>query len=90
MVAVLEERITMDSEPVSKKTKKPLTNGLIPTLKGKKVTIRLVSGGQPITGTLEGYNPYEILIQTAKWKLLVFKHAIATIETVDEPKGYKL
>jgi RNA chaperone Hfq len=62
----------------------------IPKLKGKKVIIRLVSGGQPVTGTIEGYNPYEILLQTAKGKLLVFKHAIATIEAVDEPKGYKL
>ena len=61
----------------------------IPKLKGKKVIIRLVSGGQPVTGTIEGYNPYEILIQTAKGQLLVFKQAIATIETVDEPKGYK-
>ncbi len=61
----------------------------IPKLRGKKLVIRLVSGGQPITGTLEGYNPYEILIQTAKGQLLVFKHAIATVEIVDEPKGYK-
>jgi len=52
----------------------------IPRLKDKKVTIRLVSGGQPITGTVEGYNPYEILLQTTKGQLLVFKHAIATIE----------
>ena len=28
----------------------------IPKLRGKKVIIRLVSGGQPITGTVEGYN----------------------------------
>jgi len=62
----------------------------IPKLKGKKVIIRLVSGGQPVTGTIDGYNPYEILLQTTKGKLLVFKHAIATIEAVDEPKGYKL
>ena len=61
----------------------------IPKLRGKKLIIRLVSGGQPITGTLEGYNPYEILLQTAKGQLLVFKHAIATIEIVDETKGYK-
>jgi RNA chaperone Hfq len=52
----------------------------IPKLKGKKVIIRLNSGGQPVTGTIEGYNPYEILLQTAKGQLLVFKHAIATIE----------
>ena len=29
----------------------------IPKLRGKKIVIRLVSGGQPITGTLESYNP---------------------------------
>jgi hypothetical protein len=28
----------------------------IPKLKGKKVVIRLVSGGQPGTGIVEGYN----------------------------------
>ena len=56
----------------------------IPQLKGKKVIIRLVSGGQPVTGIIEGYNSYEILIQTAKGQLLVFKHAIATIEVVGE------
>jgi sRNA-binding regulator protein Hfq len=52
----------------------------IPKLKGKKVVIRLVSGGQPVTRTIEGYNPYEILLLTTKGELLVFKHAIATIE----------
>jgi len=62
----------------------------IPKLKGKKVIIRLVSGGQPITGILERYNPYEILLQTAKGQLLVFKCAIATIEAVDEPKGFTI
>ena len=62
----------------------------IPKLKGKKVIIRLVSGGQPVTGTIEGYNPYEVLLQTAKGQLLVFKNAIATIEAVDEPKGFKI
>jgi len=62
----------------------------IPKLKGKKVIIRLVSGGQPVTGTVERYNPCEIQLQTAKGQLLVFKHAIATIEAVDEPKGYKI
>ena len=61
----------------------------IPQLKGKKVVIRLVSGGQPVTGTIEGYNPYELLLQTVKGQLLVFKHAIATIEMIDEPQGYK-
>ena len=83
----------MDTDLVKEeanRTTKPLTNGFIPKLMGKKVIIRLVSGGQPVTGTVERYNPYEILLQTAKGKLLVFKHAIATIEGVDEPTGYKL
>jgi RNA chaperone Hfq len=62
----------------------------IPKLRGKKVVIRLVSGGQPVTGTVEKYNPYEILLQTAKGQLLIFKHAVATIEPVDEPKGYQI
>ena len=70
----------------AKQTRKPLTDGFIPGLKDKKVTIRLVSGGQPITGTVEGYNPYKILIQTAKGQILVFKHAIAVMEPVDIPK----
>jgi RNA chaperone Hfq len=55
----------------------------IPKLTGKKVTIRLVSGGQPVTGIVESYNSYEILVQTVKGPILVFKHAIATIEPVD-------
>ena len=58
----------------------------IPKLRGKKVVIRLVSGGQPVTGILEGYNPYEILIKTAKGEILAFKHAIAILEPVDLPK----
>ena len=74
----------MDEEPVNIETKepkfKPRFFDFIPKLKGKKVTIRLVSGGQPITGTIEGYNPYELLVKTTKGELLVFKHSIATIE----------
>ena len=82
----------MNKEPVdetAKRAKLP-TNGFIPDLKSKKVIIRLVSGGQPVTGTIEGYNPYEILLQTAKGQLLVFKHAITSIEPVDEPKGFTI
>ena len=77
----------MDEE--AKSAAKPLIEEFIPKLVGKKVIIHLTAGGQPVTGTVEGYNPYEILLQTTKGKLLVFKHAIATIEAVDEPKGYK-
>ena len=78
----------MDEELVKAKPEQR-TFEFIPKLKGKKVIIRLISGGQPITGALESYNPYELLIQTAKGQILVFKHAIATIEAVNEPHGYK-
>ena len=73
---------TIDEE----RTKKQTNPQFISKLKGKKVTIRLVTGGQPITGIVEGYNPYEILIKTVKGQVLVFKHAIAVIEPVDMPK----
>jgi host factor-I protein len=53
---------------------------LLPRFLGKKVTIRLLSGVQPITGLIKAHNPYEIMLQTAKGDILVFKHAIAVIE----------
>lgn len=58
----------------------------IPKLKGKKVMIRLLSGGQPVSGLLEAYNAYEILLQTAKGPMLIFKHAIAVIEVQEQEK----
>lgn len=72
-----------------KPTAKQSSPQFIPKFKGKKVVIRLLSGGQPVTGTVESFNSYEILLQTAKGEVLVFKHAIATMEIVDEPRGYK-
>ena len=73
----------MDEKTVTEETKpkpSPKSFEFIPKLMGKKVSIRLVSGGQPITGTIEAYNPYELLLQTTKGELVVFKHSIATIE----------
>ena len=81
MVEILVDESTIDDE----RSKKPTGPHFIPKLKGKKIIIRLKSGGQPITGIVEGYNPYEILIQTMKGQVLVFKHAIAVLEPVDMP-----
>jgi RNA chaperone Hfq len=78
----------MEEEQVKAKPA-PKQFEFIPKLKGKKVVIRLISGGQPVTGILEAFNPYELLIQTTKGQILVFKHAIATIEAVNEQQGYK-
>jgi RNA chaperone Hfq len=76
------------SEDEKSSTKQSLPQ-FIPKFKGKKVMIRLTSGGQPVTGTIDSFNSYEIFLSTAKGEILVFKHAIATIEVVDEPRGYK-
>ena len=79
----------MEMPEDEKPTAKQSSPQFVPKFKGKKVVIRLLSGGQPVTGTIESFNPYEILLLTAKGELLVFKHAIATMEIVDEPRGYK-
>jgi RNA chaperone Hfq len=79
----------MEMSEEEKPSAKQSSPQFIPKFKGKKVVIRLLSGGQPVTGTVESFNPYEILLQTAKGEVLVFKHAIATMEIVDEPRGYK-
>jgi RNA chaperone Hfq len=79
----------MEMSEEEKSASKPTSPQFIPKFKGKKVVIRLVSGGQPVIGTIESFNPYEILLQTAKGQLLVFKHAIATMEVSEEPRGYK-
>jgi host factor-I protein len=84
----LEEK-PQPSEPESnnKQPKRMATPPqFIPKLVGQKVSIRLVSGGVPLLGTLTGYNPYELLVQTPKGQVVIFKRAIATIETVPEQK----
>jgi sRNA-binding regulator protein Hfq len=56
---------------------------LIPKFLGKKVTMRLLSGVQPVTGIIKAHNPYEILVQTAKGEIIVPKRAIAVIGMAD-------
>jgi RNA chaperone Hfq len=75
--------MTDEAKPATKPIAAPQ---FIPKLVGQKVIIRLVSGGQPMTGAITAYNPYEILVQTPKNQILVFKSAIATIETMAETK----
>ena len=75
----------MDEKPAVRDARTkfaPNSFDLIPKLVEKKITIRLVSGGQPINGILESYNPYELLLRTAKGEVVVFKHAVATIEEI--------
>lgn len=75
----------MDTKTAARDAKIKITPNsfdLIPKLMDKKITIRLVSGGLPINGTLEGYNPYELLLRTAKGEVVAFKHAVAAIEEI--------
>jgi sRNA-binding regulator protein Hfq len=46
----------------------------------------MMSGGAPLLGILESYNSYEIMIRTPKGPIMIFKHAIATMEIIPEPK----
>jgi RNA chaperone Hfq len=78
----VNEQESKDKQPRSKSA----PPAFIPKLIGQKVSIRMMSGGAPLMGTLESYNPYELMIQTSKGQVLVFKHAIATIETMPEQK----
>jgi len=77
---------TGDNSTMTEATIKQGSPQFIPKLKGKKVIIRLLSGGQPVSGLLEAYNAYEILLQTAKGPMLIFKHAIAVIEVQEQDK----
>ncbi len=70
---MVEEKIIVNQGPPQ----------FIPKLLDKKVTIRMLSGGQPIIGTIKAYNPYEILLETTKGEIIVPKRAIAVIELGD-------
>ena len=84
--AIWRESMAEEAKPTTTTASKQSGPQFIPKLRGKKVIIRLVSVGQPITGIVDGYNAYEILIKTAKGEILVFKHAIAIMEPADIPK----
>lgn len=51
---------------------------------GKKVTLRFIGGGQPVTGTLEKYNDQGLIMRCAgKGQMLVLKHNITVIEKAE-------
>jgi len=67
-----------EEEPGESKTKAS-SHQFIPKLLGQKITVRPAQG-QPITGILRGYNPYELLIEVGPKQVIVFKSAIWYIE----------
>ena len=65
-------------EETKKETARP--KQFIPKAVGQKVTIRLMDG-RPLIAKLESHNNYELLLDVGKGKkIIVFKHAISTLE----------
>ncbi|KUK45320.1 MAG: RNA chaperone Hfq [Methanothrix sp.] len=59
----------------------------IPRAVGQKVTIRLMDG-RPLIAKLESHNNYELLLDVGKGKkIIVFKHAISTMEYEVQDEG---
>ena len=59
----------------------------IPRAVGQKVTIRLMDG-RPLIAKLESHNNYELLLDVGKGKkIIVFKHAISTMEYEAQEEG---
>ncbi len=59
----------------------------IPRAVGQKVTIRLMDG-RPLIAKLESHNNYELLLDVGKGKkMIVFKHAIGTMEYEVQEEG---
>ena len=72
-------------EETKKETAKP--KQFIPKAVGQKVTIRLVDG-RPLIAKLESHNNYELLLDVGKGKkIIVFKHAISTLEYEVQDEG---
>jgi len=67
-----------EEEPIESKTKAS-SYQFIPKLLGQKITVRPAQG-QPITGILRGFNPYELLIEVGPKQVIVFKSSIWCIE----------
>jgi sRNA-binding regulator protein Hfq len=68
----------MAEEEPTEKTKAS-SHQFIPKLVGQKITVRPAQG-QPITGILRDYNPYELLIEVGSKQIIVFKSSIWCIE----------
>lgn len=69
---------------------KPNKFQFVPKLRGKRVTLRFVGGGQPASGVLVAYNNYEIVVDiTPKGgkghkEVIYMKHSIISIEPAEE------
>jgi sRNA-binding regulator protein Hfq len=74
-----EEAREMAEEETAEQKTKASSHQFIPKLVGQKITIRPAQG-QPITGILRGYNPYELLIEVGPKQIIVFKSSIWCIE----------
>jgi len=66
--------------PIVNKPSPPRVPQFIPKLLGKKIIVRPIQG-QPVTGTLEGFNNYELkVLVSGKKEIIIFKHGVFSIE----------
>lgn len=64
-----------------KKEKKPEIN-FYNEFRNKPITCQFING-QSISGTLIGFNQWELKIKTAVGDVLVYKHSLATLKMVE-------
>jgi hypothetical protein len=91
----VEEKHAGDRLAEQAKIKKPSENKLAQSANdffsqiiGKKITLRFIGGGQPVTGTLEKYNDQGLIVRCfGKGQLLVLKRNITTVEKADSSEG---
>lgn len=84
MIEKIEDEKIEKAEAKPKPQPKPRPGGpnFLNKLVGHKVLCRMVDG-RPVNAVLEAYNPYEILFDIGNGKkMLIFKHAVASIEFV--------
>lgn len=81
----LEKEEEEEKKETGTETTKP--KQFIPRAVGQKVTIRLLDG-RPLIAKLESQNNYELLLDVGKGKkIIVFKHAISTLEYEVQDEG---
>jgi len=69
----------MTEEEPAPKPKAASSYQFIPQLRNQKITVRPAQG-QPITGILRGFNPYELLLEVGNKQIVIFKSSIWCVE----------
>jgi hypothetical protein len=78
-----DEKLVKNEKPADNKPAQQ-TNDFFSQIVGKKITLRLIGGGQPVTGTLEKYSDQGLIVRCAgKGQILILRHNITVIEKAE-------